>query len=138
MKAPADEYRQQRPSTHGVPLAMANGMRTKHLAAALLVSVSCALLTASCIQSPTLETDSIGAHGADGREPIGEALQESGRGYQSKDFPFVVVVKDDGEGPSGGWQEAEKTFHFVERSWLVPVYRWQCRIRIGMPIRAKM
>ena len=114
-------------------------MRTTHLATALVVSLSCALLTASCIQGPTAapETDPGETQRSNGPEPTGEALQESGRPYESKDFQFVVVLKDDGEGPGGGWQEAEKTFGFLQTNFLFPVYHWRCRMRIEMPIRCK-
>jgi hypothetical protein len=44
-------------------------------------------------------------------------------------------LKDDDEGDGGGWQTADKTFDFAERDWGIPVYFWQCPIRIGMPIR---
>src|SRR6185436_215373 len=67
----------------------------------------------------------------------GEAQQEIGRAYKSKDFTFVVVVKDDGEGDGGGWQEAKKTFGFIQSNFLFPVYHWKCRMRIEMPIRSK-
>lgn len=70
-------------------------------------------------------------------EPTGEAQQEIGRAYKSKDFPFVVILKDDGEGDGGGWQEAKKTFSLLQTNFLFPVYRWKCRTRIGMPIRSK-
>jgi hypothetical protein len=114
-------------------------MRTAHVAAALVASLSCAILTASCVQGPTAATETQPGEvcGPDGPEPIGEARQETGRHYQSKDFPFVVVLKDDGTGDGGGWQAAEKTFHFVETSWFFPVYFWQCPVRIEMPVRCK-
>jgi hypothetical protein len=53
-------------------------MRTNHLAAALLVPLSFALLTASCIQSPTAtpENEPSEAHGSESPEPLGEAQQE--------------------------------------------------------------
>ena len=38
---------------------------------------------------------------------------------------------------SGERGEAEKTFHFMETTFLLPVYRWQCRTRIAMPIRCE-
>ena len=68
-------------------------------------------------------------------EPIGEAQQESGRVYESKEFPFRVFLKDDGNGPAGGWQVTDKVFQFVERNWGIPRYYWQCPIQIGMPLR---
>jgi hypothetical protein len=114
-------------------------MRATHVAAALVVFLSCGIITASCVQGPTeaTETQPGAAQSSNGPEPIGEAPQESGSGYQSKDFPFVVVVKDDGKDDGGGWQAADKTFHFVERDWFFPVYFWRCRIRIGMPLRCQ-
>jgi hypothetical protein len=124
----------------GATLALESSMRTHHVAAAL-VSLACALLTASCLQSPTAppETDRGEAQPAqpsEDLEPIGEARQETGYAYPSSAFPFVVDVKDDGQGNAGGWQKADKIFHFVEKSWGIPVYFWKCRIQIQMPIRS--
>lgn len=95
---------------------------------------------ASCLQSPstTSETGPGEAQRPNGAEPTGEARQESGGEYESKDFPFVVVVKDDGKDDAGGWQAAEKTFHFMESSHGIPVHLWKCRIRIEMPIRSEV
>jgi hypothetical protein len=113
-------------------------MRARHLSALVALALSCTLLNASCLQSPTAapETDPREVQSSNGPEPVGQAQEESGSAYSSKDFPFVVVLKDDGEGKGGGWQAAEKTFSFVEREWgILPVYFWKCRIRIEMPIR---
>ncbi len=113
-------------------------MRILHIAA-LLVSVSCILLTASCLESTAADpyASPEEMYQAHELEPIGEARQETGPAYGSKDFPFVEIVKDDGEGKGGGWQQADKTFSFIERDMLLPVYFWQCRIRIEMPIRSQ-
>jgi hypothetical protein len=113
-------------------------MRVHHLAAAS-VSVSCVLLVASCLQSPAggSETAPDEAQGASSAGPIGEARQEIGARYKPKDFPFVVTVKDDGKDGAAGWQEAEKTFRFVETTFLFPVYHWQCPTRIEMPVRCE-
>jgi hypothetical protein len=113
-------------------------MQVRHVAAAL-VCLFCTILTASCLQSPTTypEDDPGEAQASKGVEPIGEAQQEAGgKAYESKDFPFVELLKDDGEGKGGGWQTADKTFSFLEANWFIPNYFWQCHIRIGMPIRS--
>jgi hypothetical protein len=47
-------------------------------------------------------------------------------------------VKDDGVGPAGGWQKADKIFDFMEREWWIPVYFWECPLQIQMPIRCAL
>jgi hypothetical protein len=119
-------------------------MRIRHVAAAF-VALSCAIFTASCLQSPTatpgtddttsLSIERVSEHVRDS-EPIGEARQEaSGPSYVSEDFPFVVTVKDDGKDEGAGWQRAENTSHFRDLIGGVPVYVWRCRLEIGMPLR---
>ena len=108
-------------------------MRINHLAATI-VALSF-VLTASCVQSPnsspTEETTTNG-------EPTGEA-QESLPivSYKPKDFPFVIVIPDDKKDEAGGWQEAKATLDF--RQWVIPhpSRQWECRLTIGMPLRAK-
>jgi hypothetical protein len=116
-------------------------MRFSHVAAAL-ASLSFAILSASCLESPTLvlETDPGEAQRSDGTEPLGEAQQESGgRPFGSKEFPFVVARKDDGKEEGGGWQTANATLHFVFTEWgIIPTYQWQCRLEIGMPLRTEL
>lgn len=114
-------------------------MGTRQVAAAI-VCLSCASLTVSCLQNPTASptTDPGEAQGSNGPEQIGETQQESGAQYQSKDFAFVVSVQDDGKDDGGGWQTAGNTFHFVERNWGIPRYRWKCPLAIGMPIRSQL
>jgi hypothetical protein len=92
-------------------------MRIRHLAAAT-VSVSCALLAASCLQSPTgcPETAPDEVQRSSSTGPIGEARQEIGRHYVPEDF----------------------SFHFLETTFLFPTYFWQCPVRIGMPIRSEV
>jgi hypothetical protein len=48
-----------------------------------------------------------------------------------------VTVKDDGKDGAAGWKDAEKTFRFVETTFLLPVYHWQCPTRIEMPVRCE-
>jgi hypothetical protein len=64
-------------------------MQLKHLLALVVLSISGVLCAASCVQNPI--------------EPIGDAQQDTHSGaFDSKDFPFVVEVKDDGGGAAGG------------------------------------
>jgi hypothetical protein len=116
-------------------------MRIRYVAAAL-VCLCCAVLTASCLQSPSAppETDPGGAQSSNGPESIGEAPQESASGppYVSDDFPFVVFLDDDGKDEGGGWQRALKTFKYMERNWFIPNYFWQCPLRIEVPLRTKL
>jgi hypothetical protein len=106
----------------------------------VVLALSAALLTASCLQGPESppETESR-AQRSSGPEPIGEARQEaSGPRYGSRDFPFVVEAKDDGEGKGGGWQVAHHSSAFKVVEWPLDVYRWECHLEIGMPLRSEM
>lgn len=49
-------------------------------------------------------------------------------------FKFETIVKDDGQGDAGGWQEAKANLPFgkVRTSGLT---MWHCPITIGVPIR---
>ncbi len=113
-------------------------MRLHHLTA-VVAFLSCALLTASCLQSPAApaETEPAEAQGPSDPEPIEEAQQENEREYESRDFPFVTWIEDDGEGDAGGWQRTTKTFHFGEINRLIPEYLWKCRLEIQVPLRTK-
>jgi hypothetical protein len=109
-------------------------MRTNDLAAA--VSLTCTILAASCVQSPTEtpEADDTGALApVVEAEPTGEAAQP---GYEDV-FHFVVNVKDDGRGKAGGWQKATAILKFSDWRHSTP-YFWQCPIEVGMPIRAEL
>jgi hypothetical protein len=126
----------------GTPVALPAAVRQRIAAVAL--GVSCAL--ASCVQGPeTQETDRGETQRSQEPEPSGEARQEvydtDGRRYESKDFPFVVEVKDDGKDEGGGWQVCGTILHFRQGHWWWfvehDVYRWQCRVKIGMPLRTK-
>ena len=56
--------------------------------------------------------------------------------FNESDFPFVTINRDDGEGPSGGWQEANANLEFIKIRDIPPsVTKWKCPITIGMPIR---
>src|ERR1700744_6438576 len=87
-------------------------MRINHVVGALVTVLSCALTT-SCLQSPTAasEGDAADLSPATCAEPIGENEQAA---YEDT-FHFVVVVKDDGQEESGGWQAATTTLNFVPR-----------------------
>lgn len=109
-------------------------MRIPQVAAAILLSVSCALPT-SCVAGPTDEAAaySTGSPPTDDAEPTGEAAQPA---YESV-FHFTETVKDDGEGEGGGWQEAIARLKFADwRRPFAPVF-WQCPIKVGMPLRNK-
>jgi len=117
-------------------------MRFKRLVALAMVSVWGALLAASCAEGPTIsEADGAVSPSLEppsepgASEPIGEARQEAGHTYESKDFPFVVERQDNGLDEGGGWQVARGIFPFGERNWLIPNYLWVCRLEIAMPLR---
>jgi hypothetical protein len=116
-------------------------------AAALLVSLSFAVLTASCLQNPTATSEADDAppsnerasEQAGGAEPTGEARQEiESRPYAPGEFHFVVIVEDDRQGKAAGWQVARETSHFGVLIEDVPVYEWQCNLEIGMPLRTEL
>jgi hypothetical protein len=122
-------------------------MRTSHLAAAIVVALTCAL-SASCLQaSPEADASTSTAAASPERvsepgfaEPIGEATQPMGHmplWYESKDFPFVVEINDDGKDPAGGWQRSVASLGFVVTHGMTVVYRWKCPIEIGMPVRSE-
>jgi hypothetical protein len=99
-------------------------MRIKHLTAVVALALTC-VLAGACLQP-------------NGAERIGEAQQEAGGPrYGSKDFPFKVTVKDDGEGKAGGYQTAEVSDAFTVLRWPPPSYRWECHYKVRMPIRAE-
>ncbi len=114
-------------------------MRAQHLVA-LVVALACAVFPgAACLQQepgapPEAEAS---AQRASGPEPIGEAQQEGRHTYESKEFPFVVLLDDDGADEGGGWQVARATLPFGERNGFIPVYLWNCRLVIGMPLRTE-
>jgi hypothetical protein len=56
-------------------------------------------------------------------------------GFAASVFKFVTIVKDDGQGLGGGWQQAIGTLSFFRWTTLVPE-SWTCTITVGMPIRA--
>lgn len=104
--------------------------------AAAVLGLSCAILTASCTQTPIeTETDGAGPYATVVEpEPTGEALQPA---YETT-FHFVVNVKDDGKGKAGGWQKATATMKFGDWRHPLSPYFWQCPIAVGMPIRAEL
>jgi hypothetical protein len=108
-------------------------MRSNHLIAAVVVSLSCALLSASCVESPTWTEVEADDPGPSAIEPTGEAAQPA---YEDT-FHFAVDVRDDGEGDAGGWQKATATMKFGD--WRRPFapYFWRCPIEVGMPLRTQ-
>jgi hypothetical protein len=117
-------------------------MRVRHLAAIAVLALSSVLLTASCLQqSPTEpgEASPDEAQPSEGPAPTGEAQQATRIPFGSKQFRFRLVNEDDGEGEGAGWQEADAKLSYVRMQWgIVPTYHWQCRLRIGMPLRTKL
>jgi hypothetical protein len=125
-------------------------MRVHHLSALVALALSAALLTSACLQSPTttLEADEPASPSveqaseqAGDTEPIGEAQEEQAwlpaPSYGSGVFPFVVAVKDDGEGTAAGWQKANVVLRFSIVQGIHVTYRWTCPIEIGMPLRSQ-
>ena len=111
-------------------------MRVRHFSA-VVVALSCVLLTASCLQGPA---DERGGEQAGGTEPIGEAQQQAWTfpfPYGSKNFPFVVVREDDGKDDGGGWQEARTVLYFGEWIGTLEKYEWKCPIVVGIPVRSR-
>jgi hypothetical protein len=114
---------------------------------AVLVSLFCPLSASACVQGrepspPTDAARSSIAAGNDETEPppddaeqTGEARQEA---FSAAVFRFVTIVRDDGEGKAGGWQEASPKLKFSDwRHPFVPRF-WACRITIGVPLRAEV
>jgi hypothetical protein len=140
----------ERSASWGTPLAEApDTVHESHPVSAVVVvfltALACAVLPA-CLQSPeadaTASSPTEQASEPRGPEPTGEApqpMEVTGGDYESRDFPFVVQVKDDGEGPAGGWQRSVTTLGFLVTDVisLRVLYRWQCPIEIGMPIRSE-
>lgn len=117
---------------HGGP-----SMRDKNpITATLVLSFSCALLSASCLQDSkaTPEPDSNQVQSLNGSGSLGEARQEArGPLFTPGEFIFVVEREWDGEDRAGGWQIAYSTSGYETKVDGKVVYAWQCRMRIGMP-----
>jgi hypothetical protein len=115
-------------------------MKATSLLATSILAVSCALLTTSCVLRPesSTETKPDEPESSIGPEAIGETEQEVvGGRYVPEDFQFVVIVKDDGEGKAAGWQVATTASTFATTASGRPIYRWECRLEIGMPLRSE-
>src|SRR5262249_28989907 len=96
----------------------------------------------SCIVSPEsqAETKPDEAQSSDRLGPTGEAEQDVRGGlYEPEDFRFVTTVKDDGEDKAGGWQVASNVSKFTARvsGNPVPIYTWECRLIVEMPLRSE-
>jgi hypothetical protein len=113
-------------------------VKATHILAASIVALSCAFLSASCIQDQpaALEPESAQAQSSNGTEPSGEAQQEArGPVFTPKEFIFVIQQEWDGKDTAGGWQEALDTANFavVIKGTSNELYNWTCRLKIGMP-----
>ncbi|WP_437544840.1 hypothetical protein WME97_37085 [Sorangium sp. So ce367] len=53
-------------------------------------------------------------------------------------FKFVTIVKDDGEGKGGGWQEARAKLNFKRLTIPHKIKEWSCAFTIGMPLRTEI
>lgn len=103
----------------------------KHLVAAIIVSLSSALLCASCADLDP------GGSAPETEEAGGEPTNEASQAAYENIFKFVQTIKDDGEGKGGGWQEATANLKFLEwRRTFLPIF-WDCPIKVGMPVRAQ-
>jgi hypothetical protein len=94
-------------------------MRVPHIPALVaLAALSCAILP-GCLQSPEADATASSIERVSepgGPEAIGEASQPMGhveQWYGSKDFPFVVQIKDDGRDAGGGWRRSITTLGFA-------------------------
>ncbi|MEO7328678.1 MAG: hypothetical protein ABI193_08885 [Minicystis sp.] len=58
--------------------------------------------------------------------------------FYPSDFPFVTVVKDDGEGKAGGWQAAKVNLMFTHAVIPWSVVTWWCPFNIEMPLRTEL
>jgi hypothetical protein len=105
-------------------------MRASHVVTAVVLFLSCVLVGVACVQAPEAE----GAGSTQGTEPTGEARQDA---YENV-FHFAVEVKDDGEGPSGGWQSATANLKFSDWRHPLSPYFWTCPIYVGMPVRSAL
>ncbi|WP_437332469.1 hypothetical protein [Sorangium sp. So ce394] len=56
--------------------------------------------------------------------------------FDPSDFPFVTIVKDDGRGSAGGWQQAKANLNFTHR-FPGGTKEWQCALTIKMPLRTE-
>src|SRR5262249_43946425 len=122
-------------------LSVSVTMRIHHSVAASILALSCALLTPSCVLStePPTEIKLDEAQSSNCPEPIGETEQEVLGGlYEPEDFQFAVIVKDDGKDGAGGWQVATNASSFVAKVSGKTIYRWECRLEIGMPLRSAL
>lgn len=95
-------------------------MHARHVLALLV----CALLAPAClapVESPCLDDESPG---------------NASLPFESSLFQFSVLVPDDHQGESGGMQRSITVLKFADArdSWWHPD-RWECRIRIDLPIR---
>lgn len=54
------------------------------------------------------------------------------------EFPFVVVLPDDGTDKGGGWQSAKANLEFTRISLPLKVITWVCPFRVEMPLRTEL
>ena len=99
----------------------------KHLVAAIIVSLSSALLCASCADLDP------GGSAPETEEAGGEPTNEASQAAYENIFKFVQTIKDDGEGKGGGWQEATANLKFLEWSGRSSPSSGIARSRWGCP-----
>jgi hypothetical protein len=114
-------------------------MRANRIVAALVLPLSCTLFAPSCVQGPDPERYETQGQPDAGPttngEPTGEAQEPIATvRYSPEDFPFVTIVKDDGKGKAGGWQQAKAKLDFAQGN-SIEHREWQCTLTIGMPLR---
>jgi hypothetical protein len=110
-------------------------MKSDHVLAAFILTVSSTLLSASCLQDSTAPEPERGqVQSSNGSEPSGEAQQEaSGARFMPEEFVFVIEHDWDGKDEAGGWQIAYNTSEYASKVNGRVVYTWRCRLLIGMP-----
>ncbi len=50
-------------------------------------------------------------------------------------FKFVVELPDDGTDSGGGWQVAKAVVPIYDNRKLNPLGMWECKVKVGMPLR---
>jgi hypothetical protein len=74
--------------------------------------------------------------GESGPAPAAEQAGKEEQAFDASLFKFGVVVRDDNQGPSGGWQRAIAVLKFVDtRESLIFAKKWTCLVSVQLPIR---
>lgn len=58
--------------------------------------------------------------------------------FKPSEFPFLVVLPDDGTDKGGGWQSAKANLEFTRISLPLKVTTWFCPFRVEMPLRTEL